>query len=186
MTYELDKTIVLVGLMGAGKTAVGRTLARELGVTFVDQDDEIEAASNSTIPELFREYGEAFFREKESQVLERLLQEPPMVLSTGGGAFMRERNRALIARNGIAVWLNAELSLLWNRVRHRSHRPLLQTENPFETLKALHKARNPVYALAPVHVPPQPGWSTQDTARAVIEALAAHPEVLKEHQNEPR
>ncbi|MEM1130242.1 MAG: shikimate kinase [Pseudomonadota bacterium] len=186
MLYELRKTVVLVGLMGAGKTAVGRALARSLEVGFVDQDDEIEAAANASVSEIFAEYGEAFFREKESQVLDRLLDGPPCILSTGGGAFIQARNRDLIASRAIAVWLNADLNLLWTRVRHRSHRPLLRTENPFATLQALYDARYGIYALAPVHVRPDPSWSPQNTAEAVIHALADRSEILKERHDAPR
>jgi len=102
-------------MMGAGKTAVGTVLARKLGVDFVDQDEEIERAANRTIAEIFRDHGEAFFREKETAVLARLLQGPPCVLSTGGGAFLALRNRELISAHGVAVWLRAELNLLWAR-----------------------------------------------------------------------
>jgi len=183
--HKLKKTVVLVGMMGAGKTAVGTALARKLGVRFVDQDDEIEAAANSTIAEIFRDYGEPFFREKETQVLGRLLTGPSCVLSTGGGAFLAERNRDLIAEHGIAVWLKAELNLLWARVRYRSTRPLLQTENPYETLRTLYEAREPIYALAALHVPTYSNYSVDDTANAVLRALASHPEILKVSQNVP-
>ena len=185
MPHKLKKTVVLVGMMGAGKTAVGTALARKLNVRFVDQDDEIEAAANSTIAEIFRDYGEAFFREKETQVLTRLLAGPPCVLSTGGGAYLAERNRNLIEQYGVAVWLKAELNLLWARVRYRSTRPLLQTENPFETLKKLYEAREPVYALAPLHVSTYSNYSVDDTANAVLAALAECPDVLKVNQNVP-
>jgi shikimate kinase len=176
--YQLHKTVVLVGMMGAGKTAVGTALARKLGVAFVDQDEEIERAADRTIAEIFREHGEAFFREKETAVLGRLLQGPPCVLSTGGGAFLAPRNRDLIAAHGVAVWLRAELNLLWARVRHRSTRPLLQTANPFETLREIYDARVPVYALAPVQVQAFSNYSIDDTAEAVLEALARRPDVL--------
>ena len=178
MPYQLHKTVVLVGMMGAGKTAVGTVLARKLGVAFLDQDEEIERAANRTIAEIFRDHGEPFFREKETAVLTRLLQGPPCVLSTGGGAFLSERNRDLIAAQGVAVWLRAELNLLWARVRHRGTRPLLQTENPFETLRQLYAARGPIYALAPVHVQAFSTYSIEDTAEAVVAALAERPDVL--------
>ncbi|MCA8883722.1 MAG: shikimate kinase [Rhodobacteraceae bacterium] len=177
--HQLKKTVVLVGMMGAGKTAVGTAVARKIGVPFIDQDDEIEAASNSTIPEIFRDYGEAFFREKETQVLARLLSGPPCILSTGGGAFLAERNRDLIAASGVALWLKAELNLLWARVRYRTHRPLLRTENPFETLRQIYNERTPIYALAPIHVTAFSNYSIDDTARSVIATLAEHPDILK-------
>jgi shikimate kinase len=187
LAHQLEKTVVLVGMMGAGKTAVGGVLARKLGVRFVDQDDEIEAASNSTIAELFRDYGEAFFREKETKVLGRLLAGPPCVLSTGGGAFLSELNRDLIAAKGVAVWLRAELDLLWARVRHRSTRPLLQTDNPYQKLRELTEIRSPVYALAPVQVTAQPRYSVEDMAEAVYQALQEYPGILSEdHQHAGR
>jgi len=176
--YQLHKTVVLVGMMGAGKTAVGTALARKLGVDFVDQDEEIEHAANRTIAEIFRDHGEAFFREKETAVLSRLLQGPPCVLSTGGGAFLAPRNRELISKHGVAVWLRVELNLLWARVRHRNTRPLLQTENPFATLRDLYAARTPVYALAPVQVQAFSNYAIDDMADAVLEALAERPGVL--------
>lgn len=179
MAQELKKTIVLVGMMGAGKTAVGTAVARKLSVPFIDQDDEIQAAANSTISEIFQSYGEAFFREKETQVLSRLLSGPPCILSTGGGAFLSERNRELIAASGVSVWLKAELNLLWARVRYRDTRPLLRTENPFETLKNLYEARTPIYAQAAIHVSSFSNYSIDDMATAVIRALAEHPEILK-------
>lgn len=178
MPQNLQKTVVLVGMMGAGKTAVGTAVARKLGVAFVDQDDEIERAANQSVAEIFRDYGEAFFREKETQVLARLLDAPPCILSTGGGAFLSQRNRDLIAARGVAVWLRAELNLLWARVRHRSTRPLLRTENPFQTLKSLFEARTPVYALAPIHVTAYSNYRIDDTANEVIRALARHPGIL--------
>ncbi|MEV8465565.1 shikimate kinase [Fluviibacterium sp. DFM31] len=179
LAQELKKTVVLVGMMGAGKTAVGTAVARKLGVPFIDQDDEIQAAANSTISEIFQTYGEAFFREKETQVLARLLAGPPCILSTGGGAFMSERNRDLIAASGVSVWLNAELNLLWARVRYRDTRPLLRTENPYETLKTLFEARTPVYAKAAIHVSSFSNYSVDDMANAVIRALTEHPDILK-------
>lgn len=178
MPYQLHKTVVLVGMMGAGKTAVGTVLARKLGVAFVDQDEEIERAADRTIAEIFRDHGEAFFREKETAVLARLLQGVPCILSTGGGAFLAPRNRDLINAHGIAVWLRAELNLLWARVRHRNTRPLLQTENPFETLREIYEMRTPVYALAPVQVQAFSNYSIDDTADAVLEALVLRPDVL--------
>jgi shikimate kinase len=181
----LKKTLVLVGMMGAGKTAVGTSAARMLGVPFLDQDEEIERAANRSIAEIFRHDGEAFFRQKETQVLGRLLQGPTGILSTGGGAFLREENRALIARHGVAVWLKADLDLLWARVRHRTTRPLLKTPDPYGTLKALYEARVPVYALAPIHVQTSAGYTVEDTARALIKAIAAHPEVLKVYHHVP-
>jgi len=171
-TLELTKTIVLVGMMGSGKTSVGRELAEMLGVDFVDSDEEIVRASSYEIPELFARFGEAYFREKETQVLMRLLQGPPVVLSTGGGAFMNPVNRDNIARYGVAVWLEVAAELLWERVRGRGNRPLLMTDDPYQTLCDLLAKREPVYALAPVHVGAGAKDAVEDTAAAVIAALS--------------
>jgi shikimate kinase len=167
-------------MMGSGKTAVGTALARRLGVAFVDQDEEIEKAANRTIAEIFRENGEPFFRDKETRVLARLMEGPPCVLSTGGGAFLSARNRELISAHGVAVWLKAELNLLWARVRYRGTRPLLMTKNPYETLRDLYQARTPIYSLAPVQVQAFSNYSIEDTAQAVLLALAQHPGILSE------
>ncbi|MBR9863929.1 MAG: shikimate kinase [Rhodobacteraceae bacterium] len=175
MGYHLKKTVVLVGLMGAGKTAVGTLVAQKLGVPFLDSDHEIERAANMTVAEIFTRDGEAFFRAKESQVLERLLLGKPCILSTGGGAYLAEGNRALIAKHGVALWLRADLELLWSRVRHKSTRPLLQTDNPRETLAGLHTARTPIYQNAEIVVDSEDGLSLEDMAQRVIQTLLADP-----------
>jgi shikimate kinase len=175
---RLRKTVVMVGMMGAGKTAIGRELARLLDVPFVDSDDEIARAAGRSIAEIFERDGEAFFRQKETQVLARLMDGPPCILSTGGGAFMADENRRLIAARGLAVWLRAELDLLWSRVRHKTTRPLLRTANPRETLRMLLETRAPVYALAEIAVDAQEGLSIEAMARKVEVALAARPDVL--------
>lgn len=177
---RLKKTVVLVGMMGAGKTAIGTQLARVLGVPFLDSDEEIVRAANRTIAEIFERDGEPFFRQKETQVIGRLLTGPPCVLSTGGGAFMSDVNRRQIGEKGVSVWLRADLDLLWNRVRHKTTRPLLRTANPRETLRALCEARDPVYALADIAVDAQADLSIEGMARKVLAALAARPDVLEE------
>lgn len=146
------KTIVLVGMMGAGKTAVGRRLAAAFGLPFIDADEEIEAAAGCSISDIFALHGEAEFRNGERRVIERLLKQPVSILATGGGAFMDERIRAAIKASAVSIWLKADLETLWNRVRRRSHRPLLNTENPKETLEKLMKTRYPVYAKADLTV----------------------------------
>lgn len=160
-------------MMGAGKTAVGTSIAQHLGCGFMDSDDEIERAANLTIPEIFARDGEPFFREKEAQVIARLLDGPPSVLSTGGGAFLSEATRGAVARRGVSVWLDADLDLLWARVRHRRTRPLLHTEDPRDTLARLLAERRPVYELADLRIVSQPCASVEDTAMAVIAALEA-------------
>jgi len=146
------RSLVLVGMMGAGKTAVGRRLAAGFGLPFIDADEEIEAAAGCSISDIFALHGEAAFRDGERRVIKRLLSQPVSVLATGGGAFMDARIRALIKASGISIWLKADLETLWHRVRRRSHRPLLNTPNPKETLEALMKTRYPVYAEADITV----------------------------------
>ena len=175
----LKKTIVMVGMMGAGKTAVGRALAVRLNVPFLDSDHEIESAANLTIPEIFARDGEPFFRQKERQVIARLLAEERGVLSTGGGAFLSEENRRIIAEGGASVWLKADLEVLWNRVKHRDTRPLLRTENPRATLSALYDARVPLYAKADLPVTSDGRASIDDMVDRVLEALKSRPDVLE-------
>ena len=163
--------------MGAGKTAVGTAMARLLSVPFVDSDDEIERAANMTVAEIFARDGEAFFRARESEVLNRLLSGAPCILSTGGGAFLAPANRALIADQGIAVWLKADLELLWNRVKHKTTRPLLRTADPKATLTALLDQRAPVYAEAGVVVEAEAAYTVDQMAAKVIAALQEHGEV---------
>lgn len=179
MRWRLRKTVVLVGMMGAGKTAVGTHLARVLGVPFTDSDDEIVKAANMSIAEIFARDGEEFFRLKESQVLARLLAGPPGVLSTGGGAWLAAANRTAISSAGVAVWLRADLELLWQRVRHKATRPLLRTADPLGTLAALLAAREPVYELADLIVDSRPGQSIEAMAEQVIAALDSRPDVLE-------
>ena len=142
------RNLVIVGLMGSGKSAIGKLVAQSLGIPFVDSDHEIERVSRMTIPELFQAYGEPEFRKLEQRVIKRLLRTGPRVLSTGGGAFMSEETRAAIRDNGLSLWLDADLDILWERVIKRDNRPLLKTENPKKTLEDLMIARYPVYATA--------------------------------------
>jgi shikimate kinase len=179
-TLKLTAPVVLVGMMGAGKTAVGGAVAAQLGVPFIDSDHEIEQAANAKIAEIFERDGEAFFRDRETEVLARLLGGVPAILSTGGGAFLAERNRALIAEKGVSVWLDAELELLWSRVRHKSTRPLLLTDNPKATLAEIYAQRVPVYAKAALHVKAAPELSIDQMASRVIAALRAHPGLMAE------
>jgi shikimate kinase len=146
------RTIVLVGLMGAGKSTIGRRLAARLGLPFKDADQEIEVAAGMSIPDIFAAHGEAYFRDGERRVIARLLQEGPAVLATGGGAYMNPETRARIAEIGISVWLRADFDVLMRRVRKRSNRPLLQNPDPEGTMRRLIEARYPVYALADLTV----------------------------------
>jgi shikimate kinase len=179
VSWRLKKTVVMVGMMGAGKTAVGTQLARVLGVPFLDSDEEIVRAANRSIAEIFERDGEPFFRARETEVLSRLLRGVPCVLSTGGGAFLAEPNRQMIADHGVSVWLRADLDLLWQRVRHKSTRPLLRTANPRETLRSLYEARVPIYGLADLVVDSRADFSVEDMADRVVTALLARPDVLE-------
>ena len=173
---RLAKTVVLVGMMGAGKTAVGTALARQLGVEFRDSDEEIVRAANRTIAEIFERDGEPFFRARESEVIGRLLRGTPCVLSTGGGAFLAATNRSLIHDVGVSVWLKADLELLWQRVRHKTTRPLLRTPNPRETLIELYERRKPLYAQVDIVVESAAERAIEQSTSRVVEALTARPE----------
>ncbi len=142
------RSIVLVGLMGAGKSTIGKRVAQMLGINFIDADTEIEAVSRMTIPELFERYGEAEFRDLERRVIRRILRTGPKVLATGGGAFMNEQTRKAISRAGISVWLKADIDVLMERVGRKSNRPLLKTADPRATMQDLMDKRYPVYALS--------------------------------------
>lgn len=146
------RPIVLIGMMGAGKTTVGRRLANRLGLTFVDSDTEIETAAAMTIPEIFASRGEAEFRSGEARVIARLLREHSGVIATGGGAFMNPETRELVGRGAVSVWIKADFELLFARVAKRPSRPLLQTPDPRGTLKALMAERDPTYGLADITV----------------------------------
>lgn len=175
----LKKTVVLIGMMGAGKTAVGTALARLLSASFVDSDDEIVKAARRPIAEIFERDGETFFRARESEILTRLVMGSPCVLSTGGGAFLSLSNRKVIAEHAISIWLRADIELLWQRVRHKSTRPLLRTANPRETLRALHDARAPVYALADLVVDASPDLSVEAMAGRVLATLESRGQVVE-------
>jgi shikimate kinase len=146
------KPIVLVGLMGAGKTTVGRRLAQKLALPFVDADHEIEEAAGMTISDIFDRFGEAHFRDGERRVIARLIDGTPKVIATGGGAFCNETTRTLILEQAVAIWLDAEPAVLADRVRRRDTRPLLRGRDPQEVLSELAAIRNPFYAMAPIHV----------------------------------
>ncbi|WP_374444985.1 shikimate kinase [Stella sp.] len=172
----LPRTLVLVGLMGAGKTSVGRRIAHRLGLGFVDADAEIEAAAGCTIAEIFARHGETAFRDGERRVIQRLLEEPAHVLATGGGAFMDPATRACIRARGISLWLRAELEVLVRRVARRTHRPLLNQGDPKEILTRLMAIRYPVYAEADIVVDSldAPTENTVDRCMTALSEYLAH------------
>ena len=168
------KTIALVGLMGAGKTSIGRRLAQRLGLPFIDADAEVETAAGTTIEEIFQRHGEAAFRDGERRVIARLLDQAIHVLATGGGAFMDADTQALIKVKGISIWLRAEFDVLLRRTgKRRSDRPLLQTDNPAETLRLLLAEREPTYALADLTVQSR-DVSHDRIVDEIVGALAGH------------
>ncbi len=163
------RSIVLVGMMGAGKTSVGKRLAQRLGLPFVDADAEIEAGAQMTIPEIFDRFGEAYFREGERRVIARLLVDGPKVLATGGGAFLNEATRERIGQAGVSIWLKPEFDALLRRVRKRSNRPLLRTADPEATLRRLLEERSPTYALADITIESRDG-----PHESVVDVILAH------------
>jgi shikimate kinase len=167
------RSIVFVGLMGAGKTAIGRRVASTLGLPFTDSDQEIESVSRMSVAELFERYGETEFRSLEQRVILRVMEGGPQVLSTGGGAFMNAQTRAAIADHGVSVWLKADIDILMDRVSKKQNRPLLKTADPRATLEKLMLERYPVYALADVTVPTREEHK-EVIAAEVIEALSRH------------
>lgn len=174
------RNLIFVGLMGAGKSAVGRIVAQQMALPFIDTDAEIERVSRMTIPELFVTYGEEEFRALETRVVERLLKGGPRVVSTGGGAFINDRTRAAIREGGLSLWLRAELDILWERVNKRDNRPLLKTENPKQTLANLMHQRYPIYAQADMTV------ESRDVRKEAManEVLAAIAALAKESDKE--
>jgi shikimate kinase len=168
-----SRTIALVGMMGAGKSSIGKRLGARLGLPFVDADSEIEQAANATISEIFEKHGEPYFRDGERRVIRRLLDERPKVLATGGGAFIQPETRAAIREGAVTVWLKADRDLILSRVRRRSNRPLLKTVDLESRIDQLIAERYPVYAEADIHV------QSRDVAHDVViedivAALAAH------------
>ena len=173
-----SRSIVLVGMMGAGKTSVGRRLAARLQLPFDDADHAIEEAANQSIPDIFAEHGEAYFRDGERRVIARLLRERQQVLATGGGAFMSEETREAIAASAVSIWLKADVAVLFERVKRRSNRPLLQTEDPEGTLRRLVDLRYPVYALSDITINSRdvPHEAVVDDLLCALEGwLPAHP-----------
>ena len=165
-----DRTIVLVGMMGVGKTTVGRRLAPKLGLPFFDADKEIEKAAGMSVSDLFTEHGEESFRRGEAQVIHRLVSGPPILLATGGGALTTQETRELIAREAISVWLRSDIDTIMRRATRRGTRPLLQKGDARQTLLKLMEEREPFYSNADIAVDSQPGPHGK-TVDAIIEAL---------------
>ena len=170
---SLPRTVALVGLMGAGKSAIGKRLAVRLGLPFVDADDEIERAAGCSISEFFEKYGEQEFRAGERRVIGRLREETPRILSTGGGAYMDPETRGLMKTRAITVWLRAELDVLFDRVKKRTHRPLLRQGDPKEILARLMHQRYPIYAEADIVVD-STAQPAERTTEQVIEAIRTY------------
>ena len=167
-----NRALVLVGLMGAGKTSVGRRLAEKLEIPFVDADFEIEVAAGKTIPEIFADHGEDYFREGERRVIARLLENGQQVLATGGGAFMNAETREKIKNSGVSLWLKADLDVLLKRVAKRNDRPLLQNDDPAVVMKELIDLRYPIYAQSNITVESrdvQHGQMVNDVIKAIVD-----------------
>ncbi len=168
-----DRSVVLVGMMGVGKSSIGRRLAARLGIPFVDADTEIEKAAGMSISDIFARHGEADFRGGEARVIARLLEAGPQVLATGGGAVMNEGTRAAIRSRGVSIWLSAEFDVLMRRIaKRRDERPMLQTDDPEETLRQLLKVREPVYALADLTIQSREGPHDAIVGEIVTELAA--------------
>lgn len=170
LVARINKPVVLIGLMGAGKSTVGRRLASVMGRDFIDADDAIEDAAQRSISEIFAEFGEAYFRDGERRVIARLMEESNGVIATGGGAFVDPETRALILEKGIAVWIDCDIETLVERTSRRNHRPLLKTGDPREILTRLLNERGPLYAEAQVRVKSDEGPHA-DTAHAILRAI---------------
>ena len=174
------RSIVFVGMMGAGKTTIGRRVAARLDLPFADVDVEIEKAAAKTIPEIFAEHGETYFRDGERRVIARMLGDGPQVLATGGGAFMNPETRRAIAERAVSVWIAADPDVLWARVRAKANRPLLHTPDPEGTLRRLVAERYPVYALADLTVRSR-DVSKEVMAEEILDALDHHFAVAPTH-----
>jgi len=174
------RSIVLIGLMGAGKSAIGRRLAKRLGLSFVDADKEIEAAAGKSINEIFADHGEDYFRDGERRVIARLLSNGPIVLATGGGAYMNAETRAEVAEKGVSIWLKADLDVLMERVSRRDTRPLLRAGDPREIMQRLIDERYPVYAGADITIESR-NEPHEIVVEQIVDAIDAH--VPRDHHN---
>ena len=171
--YKITRSIILTGLMGVGKTSVGRRLAARLGLPFFDADAEMEIAAGRSVADIFEDFGEPAFRDGERKVIARLLDGTPRVIATGGGAFMAEETRALIKQNAISIWLRADIDTLVDRTSRRDTRPLLKKGNPREVLTRLAEIREPVYAEADMEVESNTG-PRDETVDRIMETLDAY------------
>jgi shikimate kinase len=176
------RSLVFIGLMGAGKTAIGRNVAAILGLDFTDSDHEIESVSRMSIPDLFEKYGEGEFRSLEQRVIARLMKHGPRVVSTGGGAYMDERTRNVIKRRGLSIWLKADFDVLMERVRRRQNRPLLKTADPDAVMRGLMERRYPVYGQADITI------KSRDVPKEQIvqEVIKGLEQYLKRHGSRKR
>jgi shikimate kinase len=168
--FQCDRTVVLVGMMGAGKTTVGRRLAPRIGLPFHDADAEIEKAAGMSVSDLFTNHGEAEFRQGEARVIKRLLEGPPHVLATGGGALLNPDTRSIIKEKAVSIWIKADLDTILRRATRRGGRPLLKSGNPREILTKLLDERRDYYAQADIHIDSQPGPHV-NTVNLIIELL---------------
>ena len=167
----LGKSVVLVGMMGSGKTVIGHALAGYLKVTHIDSDEEIVKAANMSISEIFERDGEEFFRKRETEILKRILNGKPKIVSTGGGAFVSASNRKMISSSGVSVWLKADVNLLWSRVKNNKSRPLLQKTNPFSVLQRLTEERNEFYSMANLCIVVKEEYKIIDTVKILLNEL---------------
>jgi shikimate kinase len=172
LAARIDRPIVLVGMMGVGKSTVGRKLAQLLNLRFADADEEIEEAAQMSVAEIFERFGEPYFRDGERRVIARLMESGPIVLATGGGAFAQEPTRELILERGVAIWLDSDVATLVERVSRRDTRPLLRGGDPTEIVARLKAERESAYALAPIHITSKSG-PHGETANRILQELAA-------------
>jgi shikimate kinase len=169
---DIRQSIILIGMMGVGKSTVGRMLAQKLGIDFIDSDDAIVEAAGMPITEIFERFGEDYFRDGERRVIARLIEGPPKVIATGGGAFINAETRALIKQKCTSIWIDAEIDMLVSRVSRKNNRPLLIGKDPRQVLTDLAEKRNPIYALADIHVYSDTNPHT-NTVDQILEALAS-------------
>ena len=169
--YKLKKSIVLIGSMGAGKSSIGKRVADEINVPFVDSDDEIESAAGMSVVDIFTKFGEVYFRAGEERVIERLLCSKPQIIATGGGSFRSSKIRKLVRLSAISVWLKADFDTLWTRVQGKGNRPLLKVTNPQQALQSLIKERTPFYENADIIVESKKNTTHSEMVSKLITAL---------------